>query len=78
MLPECTFFTHSHPNMIDDFLFELKEDFPELVKDRALFLKKMEESYDAFTRGQWVSKLGHPAVQTMKSSQCVSNKSGVK
>jgi hypothetical protein len=56
-LPECTYFTHSHPNMFEDFLYEIHTDFPELVKEKALFMKKIEESYDAFTQSQWTSRL---------------------
>jgi hypothetical protein len=54
-LPECTYFSHSHPNVIEDFLYEFRIDFPEIMEDRAVFLARMGDAYDAFTTGMWRS-----------------------
>ena len=55
-LPECTYFTHSHPNVIEDFLHEFHVDFPELLEEKDVFMAKMSSSYDAFMAGVWSAR----------------------
>jgi hypothetical protein len=43
-LPECTFFTHSHPNALEDFLYDFHVDFPEVVSDKTKFMSKMRSA----------------------------------
>jgi len=54
-LPECTYFSHSHPNVLEDFLYEFRIDFPDVMEDKSVFLAKMGDAYDAFTTGMWRS-----------------------
>eukprot|EP00961_Rhodomonas_salina_P036955 496958-Rhodomonas_salina.1 len=52
-LPKCTFFTHSHPNVLEDFLYEFYSEFPELMGDKEAFLRRMEDAYGSFMAGMW-------------------------
>ena len=52
-LPDCTYFSHSHPNVIEEFLYEFYADFPEIVEDKQVFMEKMSEAHDAFVTGMW-------------------------
>lgn len=56
-LPQCTYFTHTHPNMFEDFLFELQQDFPDTVCDKDVFMSHMGRAFDSFSRTQWGSRL---------------------
>ena len=77
-LPECTYFSHSHPNMIEDFLYELQHDFPELLSDKRVFLKNMSEAYDTFSRLQWAPRISSSLVSSEGSETgCIASSSGM-
>lgn len=77
-LPECTYFSHSHPNMIEDFLYELQHDFPELLSEKNVFLKNMSEAYDTFSRLQWAPRLSSSLVSSGGGeTDCKASGSGI-
>lgn len=69
MLPECTLFSNSQPDVFEDFLFDLQTEFPDIVEDRDVFMQKIENAYDRFVLLQKPTTGGlKPSIQKEKNN----------